>query len=484
MFTWMQRHKKYLIVVVWVSVISLVGALFVGWGSVNLSSSSNSVATVGKHEISIQKYQQTYQNYFNYFNSIYNDQLTQEAAEHMGIRNYVMQDLINQALLMNFADEMGIVALDSDVANILTTTPTFLNENGVFDKERYYLVLRNAGLKVSDYEESLKQLAIINKVNTMFDIPVSQKELDTFGAAYLLQDDLTLLTITVNDSEISISENETKAYWEDNKNNFLTERTYDFETIFVPASNKELSDNETKTYYEEIKYLYKDSEDKILEYDVIKDTIEKELRVKLAEEDSLRAFLEFKNGNLTSQKNITITESSQDYNIADFQTLSIDDVVMPIKRDDGYEILKLKKVTFPEPKSYEDAKIEVRNTLLAMKKAQMLDSRARARVSLFEGRDVGYVSKNTQNVGNLGNAKTSQLINKVFSSQDKYGYILVNNDEAILYRITGQALPSEEVINQNRDMLVNSIKQIRTNEISSYLSKELANRYKIVQYNF
>ncbi|WP_416829360.1 SurA N-terminal domain-containing protein, partial [Helicobacter ganmani] len=47
MIGWMQKHKKYLIITIWISTIAFVGAGFVGWGSYSFSSTSNAVAVVG-----------------------------------------------------------------------------------------------------------------------------------------------------------------------------------------------------------------------------------------------------------------------------------------------------------------------------------------------------------------------------------------------------------------------------------------------------
>ena len=33
MITWMQRHKRWLVITIWISTIAFVGAGFVGWGS-------------------------------------------------------------------------------------------------------------------------------------------------------------------------------------------------------------------------------------------------------------------------------------------------------------------------------------------------------------------------------------------------------------------------------------------------------------------
>ena len=61
MLSWMQKHKKYLVVTIWVSTIAFVGAGFVGWGAYDLNSNrATSVAKVGHRNISVQELQQKY----------------------------------------------------------------------------------------------------------------------------------------------------------------------------------------------------------------------------------------------------------------------------------------------------------------------------------------------------------------------------------------------------------------------------------------
>lgn len=481
MITWMQHNKKYLIVTIWVSVIAFIGAGFVGWGSLDLSNKSTSIAKVGSHDISISSYQSAYQNYFNYFNSLNNGQLTQEMAEQMGLRNIVIQSLIDEALLINFADEMGLIALDSDIANLLTNNPTFHDENGNFNKELYYNILKNNGLKASEYEESLKKRALLDKINNIYSIPVTQKEEELFGAAFLLQDEISLSTLSVSDNEITLNDNETLTYWENNKNSFLTDKEYFFESIFVPVSANELKEEDIKAHYEQIKYLYKDADEKIIEYEIVKPQIENDLRLKNAEKDSLTAYLNFKKGDISAEKNITIKESSMQYNTTEFQTMATGDITRPIKKDNGYEILKLTKIFFPAPKSFEDAKDEVKKTLISIKKTELLNQKAQARVAIFEGKNIGYINKNSGNINGLNNLESSQLIGKIFNSKDKYGYIIAN-DKAVLYRINNQKLPDTEEIDKNRQLLKQVVEQVRTNEIASNLIKELKKRYTVTQY--
>ena len=91
MITWMQRHKKYLVVTIWISTIAFVGAGFVGWGAYDLNRDrAASVAKVGHRTISVQEFQSAYANHYNFYNNLLGGKLTQEQAEQMGLNKIVM----------------------------------------------------------------------------------------------------------------------------------------------------------------------------------------------------------------------------------------------------------------------------------------------------------------------------------------------------------------------------------------------------------
>ena len=482
MITWMQHNKKYLIATIWVSVIALVGAGFVGFGSVDFSGRANSIAKVGNHDISVSSYQNTYQRYFDYFNSLNNGQLTQEIADKQGLRGIVIQALTNEALLFNFADEIGFVALEEDVIDLLVNDPSFHDKNGNFNHDIYDATLKNNRLRKNEYEKSLERVAIMNKVNSIFSmLPATQIEKEVFGAALYVEDRVSIATISVKESEVTVSNDEILTYWENNKNRFLTEKEYKFESIFVPVSKEELKEEDIRTHYEETKYFYKDDDDRIFDYDTVKSKIKNDLSLKHTENDALKIYLDFKNGAIQPQKIVTIKETSSEYDTTEFQTHSVGDVLKPIKKSDGYEILKLTDISFPAPKSYDEAKDEVKKILVLTKKAQLLNSKAQERAESFEGKDIGYISQNTTSIDNLNSLEVLQLVKKVFSSNNKYGYV-VFEDKAILYKITDQRLPNADAINNNKQFVEQIIEQVKTNEIKNDVIKELKNRYKITQY--
>ncbi|MCJ7766283.1 MAG: SurA N-terminal domain-containing protein, partial [Thiovulaceae bacterium] len=58
MITWMQRHRKYLVITIWISTFAFIGAGFVGWGQYSYGDKAGAVAKVGDVSISQRELQQ------------------------------------------------------------------------------------------------------------------------------------------------------------------------------------------------------------------------------------------------------------------------------------------------------------------------------------------------------------------------------------------------------------------------------------------
>ena len=71
MITWMQRHRKYLVVTMWISAIAFVGAGFVGWGQYSYGEKATAVAKVGNVDISMRELQQSYSRLYSQYNKMF-----------------------------------------------------------------------------------------------------------------------------------------------------------------------------------------------------------------------------------------------------------------------------------------------------------------------------------------------------------------------------------------------------------------------------
>jgi peptidyl-prolyl cis-trans isomerase D len=249
----------------------------------------------------------------------------------------------------------------------------------------------------------------------------------------------------------------------------------------VPLSKDKLSEEEIMASYDETKYFYRDDENRILEYAEVKKDVENALRVKNAEQDALRVYLSFKKGERTADKNITVKESSSEYDTSLFLAMSEGETLHPIQKENGWEVLKLISVIAPSPKSYEEARAQIIPILKANKRVELLAQKSLSNLNSFKGTDLGFVTRDESNITGLTTEQSRQFINTVFSSRDKRGYVILG-DKAYLYNILEQRLPNSNKLAQNDADLENAIKQIRESEIRQKLISTLKPRYKIQQY--
>ena len=236
MITWMQRHKKYLVITIWISTIAFVGAGFVGWGAYDLNKDrSASVAKVGNRVISVQEFQQAYGTHYNFYNNLLSGKLTQEQADQMGLDKMVMNTLVNQTLLLNYADDIGLIATQEDVKERLRSNQNF-QQDGIFNKDIYYALLKQNKIAPNDYENGLKKEILTSKLDTFLKLAPSTQESNIFASAFFMEDRLAISSVTLDASDIVVKEEDIKAFWEKSKSNFLTKKAYTLEIVNLSLS--------------------------------------------------------------------------------------------------------------------------------------------------------------------------------------------------------------------------------------------------------
>ena len=159
MLTWMQRHKKWLVITIWISVIAFVGAGFVGWGSYQYGSSSGSVAVVGDRKISVDEYQREYSSLYRQYSQVYGNKFNQEMAKKIGLPDAALSLAIQKNLILSYADDLGLLVTDKDIAKELVQMPSFIKD-GKFDKELYVKVLSQNGELNVTIPESQRVISI------------------------------------------------------------------------------------------------------------------------------------------------------------------------------------------------------------------------------------------------------------------------------------------------------------------------------------
>jgi len=482
MITWMQRHRKYLVITIWISTIAFVGAGFVGWGAYDFNKDrAASVAKVGHRTISVQEFQSAYANHYNFYNKLLEGKLTQEQADQMGLDKIVMKTLVDQALMLNYADELGLLASKDDTKERLISNTTF-QTNGVFNKDLYYSILKSNRINPSDYEKGLEKEILYNKVESIFKLPPSQEEINIFAAAFFMQDRLSVSAIGLDANELTASDDQIKTYWEAHKSEYLTKKSYTLELLPIPVTDIKTDTKGIEAFFEQEKYNYKHDDGKLMSFDEAKDQVIKDYQLKNDKKIALEAYLGLKKGEVNATETKVIYDDDTTFPLEKIQTAAKEEVLKPIILKDHYVIIKVKDIKFPEPMSFELAKKDATRGLMDELKASTLEKKAEAKLASFSGTDIGFVSRDSvQSIAGLDEAKSAEFLSHVFDNTTPKGYTIIDG-KAIVYEILEQKLLNPDKAKQYVSLISENVEKAKQAELNQNLIKKLATLYQVEQY--
>ena len=392
-----------------------------------------------------------------------------------------MNTLVNQTLLLNYADEIGLVATKEDVKERLINNPNFQSD-GVFNKDLYYSILKSNRINPSDYENGLEREILNSKLENFFKLAPSAKEIDLFTSAFFMEDRLSIAAVTLDANEVITNEEAIKSYWEKNKSNYLTKKSYTLELLNLPASQTKFDDKTLEEFYTQEKHNYKFEDGKLMTFAEAKSKVIVDLRLKNDKKNALEAFLTFKKGETAPSETKVIYDDDTTFPLDKIQVAAKDEVLKPVVIKDSYVIIKVKEIKFPEPMSYEMAKKDASRDLLEELKKTALEKKAEAKLENFAGSDIGFVSRDSvKSIAGLSEAKSAEFLSHVFDNTAKKGYKVIDG-KAIVYEILEQKLLNKDKAKQYVSMISENVLQVKQAELNQNLIKKLATAYKVEQY--
>ena len=278
MITWMQKHKKWLIVTIWISTIAFVGAGFVGWGSYDYGKSSSTVAVVGDKEIPLSDLQNEYSALYSQYQQMFGESFNKELAEQLKLEDAALQRIIQKYLLISYASDLGLAVTDKEVAREIVKISSFL-KNGKFDKNTYMSVLKQNRRTSKEFEAQLKQDLLVAKVQNIFASSLSTKETSNIGKLLYSQDRVSISIVKADDIKITPTTQELKKYWENIKTNYMSPAGYEVSytkvdnidsktkkdmrkvalKLYLKLKRDEKKFANTKTIYDATEFLSKDN---------------------------------------------------------------------------------------------------------------------------------------------------------------------------------------------------------------------------------
>jgi len=223
--------------------------------------SSNAVATVNGEDISLVEFDRSYrlqqQNWGDNFDKYFN---TDERLQQFRIS--VLQQLINQRLSSQAINEMGLRTSDSKLRQVIVNTPEFQNAEGVFDQDRYKMLIQSSGYSTKQYQAARKMdMASTQFVDALQSSNfVLQNELDLNIKLQNQTRDISFLMIPQAHYLKAIDllgeqdDEQVQSYYEMNKNRFAIPEKVSIEYLYLSkedATNITISDGQIADYYNE-----------------------------------------------------------------------------------------------------------------------------------------------------------------------------------------------------------------------------------------
>jgi len=244
----------------------ILGLIILTFAVAGLGSYTNSVdtsvATVNGDKISQQEFDRAYQAQRNrmaqQFGEMF-DTLSNDANYMANFRQGVLDNLINQKLIDQSAQDLAIRVSDERIKETIRVMPEF-QVDGVFDNNRYLAVINQAGFYQSssfrDYlrvEMTRSQLSQA-LVATEFNLPYQEKLQQNLQGQTR---DIRYATLSAKqfESDVEISEEEIKTYYQTNQIRFENKEKVKVNYIRLSvddiAKNIEVSDSDVETYYQD-----------------------------------------------------------------------------------------------------------------------------------------------------------------------------------------------------------------------------------------
>jgi len=486
MISWMQKHNKYLIVTIWIATIAFIGAGFVGWGSYQYGSKAGSIAKVGNIDITREKFDISYRNVYQRYNQMLKGQLDDKKAQELGIAEQTFTSLARETLLLNLAQEFGVVVSDEEILKELSKIPSFQKDK-VFDKSIYAGYLKSQRISAKSFESMIHDQTVIQKLFNLLDSKGMPFENRVILSALNVADKIAYRVLSTEDVNITTDNTEIKKYWEEHKSLYMTEQKYQLDVLWKDSSDTNVTALEIDNFYKENSFNYVDEDGQQLSIDNAKDRVVSDLKMKKSKKDAQKLYISYKKDKISKSETITIKVDDKLFNPKIWEIIKskdINSIMKPKAVDSRYAIIKISKVIEPREMSFEEAKAIVSLEYEKTAIQEALDTLAESTLKNFDEKNAtisDFLTLNTRdNLNSLNMEKTIIFLKKLFTSQKEKGIISINK-KVIVYKILEQKMITDSD-DDMKEFVKNSVNQIKSQDLQSNIIKSLGERYEIQKF--
>ncbi|EPL3843685.1 peptidylprolyl isomerase [Klebsiella aerogenes] len=269
--------------------IIIVSFILTGVSGYLIGGGNNYAAKVNGQEIGRAQFENAVASERNRMQQQLGDQFSELAANEnymKTMRQQVLNRLIDESLLDQYARELGLSISDDQVKQAIFQTQAF-QSNGKFDNERFSGIVNQMGMTTDQYAQALRnQLTTQQLINAVAGTDfMLQGESDQLAALVSQQRVVREATIDVNTlaAKQTVSDEEINAFWQQNQARFMAPEQFRVSYIKMDAASMQenASDEEIQSWYDQHKDQF--TQPQRNRYSVIQTKTEADAKAVLAE---------------------------------------------------------------------------------------------------------------------------------------------------------------------------------------------------------
>jgi len=430
------------------------------------------------------------------------------------LRSSVLEGMITEEILVQDAEEKGLYVADAAVDDYIRGIEQF-KVDGTFSNDRLQLVLRNAGLTLKVYRESLRSQFVLSQTRSGLiasafvlddernEVVALDRQQRSFGVATVFKRDY-LDAVTVSDEEVS-------AYYEQNKESYKKPKSVDVSYIELNKADLgegiEVDEDDTQRLYETEKAEFVGEEERVAAHILIKiddnssdeqaltKIKEIEVRIKSGEEFSVLA-KELSEDEGSSQGGGDLGRSGKGVYVSDFEdalfALSVGQISAPVKTEFGYHLIKLSAIESNEFPVFDEMRTGLEERLrqeavdqLYAEKSEALADISYSSPDLSESSDelsldiqqLAGVSLETKNIL-FANPKVKRVLfsEDLVVGQNNSELIDVGEGQAVVFRIDAYNEASVLPLVAVEDRIRNTLKGNKSSDFAESVGQEFIAR--------
>lgn len=267
----MRKNVKALKPMLWIIIATFVVAIFAIWGGSGRlgeeSRQSNTLVTIGKERVTSDVYYQTLRQRLEALKKEYS-QLNRNLVQQLNIPQRILQQLVEQAQILQIARDMKLVATDKEISDRIHSYPVFQRDGRFIGYNDYRKILEWNKIPLNEFESGLRKEILMGKVAEILTAGTTVSE-DEVWTEYRNQNETAKIEyLFAEKSKIEIADKPGAAaiqsHYEMNKSKYKVpeKRTADYVFFKTEEFKKDIKvvEADIESYYKENIAQFKDPE--------------------------------------------------------------------------------------------------------------------------------------------------------------------------------------------------------------------------------